>query len=990
MQNQKAHNAALAKKIRETQAEATWQRLCFESAEEFAPMASKERTRQAMVHAPGIVVWHEKTRLALVAVREHLDAFAERLEKCHRKPAKKEEAREFPKFKPGMSTAEYIEKFAFINGGKCCVLPIDLSLHATPAPTYENGALDFDVIEEVESEAHDLPQSEAKPDTAPANTAPVATETAAKTAQPQKLPPTDIRVGDKVVVDGEAYTVIGPLKEGKKSVGVVASRDSDTNPLAGVRQVFLRGDAAIVARIAAQQAQAAIGLVAPPVPAEKHGLVGDAARSNFNCKKDEGATMPANTAQDFAQDIPATLAEQAFNGTSFSPEKRGQSARDGYAQDMAQALEELTRHATKGCTLDILPSVFAQYRARQSSAYRAYLASSSRCVSSFIAGPSNFPAARMNKRADIAHKRFNEYYDGGKAAMRRAIKELRPDLRPIMAGDADAVERLQKEIDKAERVQVLMKSANAAIRKHAKAGEAHQVAALMELGLTEAGAVEFLRPDYAGRIGAPAYALSNNSANIRRMKERLEKITSAKAQPVTQLESASGITLEDDAPANRVRLFFPGKPSEEIRADLKSSGFRWAPSLGAWQAYRNRCALETAKRLAGAPVASEATEPEAPEAAPISCTNFEQKTEISAPAPAPEAVQPEESPASAPAEEVGGVEGASRSNLESEPVAYQWPDVLALTVEDVQAMPDSIYAQHLDKLEDINHHAEALMLECLRAGQIVLAQAIAHLVRYQTSPDYRGLTGDYCDARMHISAKLHGFAAPRAMTPEAQALLTDWGLGHWLEAPQPPSAPASPEFAQRMAQARSARSLAREAIARAKVSSRATTPPDDDPTRAFSHLVPITQNERQKGGTGAAPNIRRHLKNQFPGVKFSVTSDYSSANIKWTDGPTTEDVDAALAGFDIGRSDSMTDYFYTEKTEFSEIFGGVQYIFTNRAISDDLLARALLNVFGPNGPSVADFRASKAWIQVKQGTHKGCQMSQYEWMSLAENHARKI
>ena len=82
-------------------------------------------------------------------------------------------------------------------------------------------------------------------------------------AQPQKLPPTDIRIGDKVMVDGEAYTVTGPLKEGKKSVGVVASRDSDTNPLAGVRQVFLRGDAAIVARIAAQKEQAATETAAP-------------------------------------------------------------------------------------------------------------------------------------------------------------------------------------------------------------------------------------------------------------------------------------------------------------------------------------------------------------------------------------------------------------------------------------------------------------------------------------------------------------------------------------------------------------------------------------------------------------------------------------------------------------------------------------------------------------------------------------------------------
>jgi hypothetical protein len=34
-------------------------------------------------------------------------------------------------------------------------------------------------------------------------------------------------------------------------------------------------------------------------------------------------------------------------------------------------------------------------------------------------------------------------------------------------------------------------------------------------------------------------------------------------------------------------IFFPGKPDEKTRDSLKSSGFRWSPSSGAWQAYRN-------------------------------------------------------------------------------------------------------------------------------------------------------------------------------------------------------------------------------------------------------------------------------------------------------------------------------------------------------------------------------------------------------------------
>ena len=30
------------------------------------------------------------------------------------------------------------------------------------------------------------------------------------------------------------------------------------------------------------------------------------------------------------------------------------------------------------------------------------------------------------------------------------------------------------------------------------------------------------------------------------------------------------------------KVFFDGKPDADTRAELKSSGFRWAPSVGAW------------------------------------------------------------------------------------------------------------------------------------------------------------------------------------------------------------------------------------------------------------------------------------------------------------------------------------------------------------------------------------------------------------------------
>lgn len=301
---------------------------------------------------------------------------------------------------------------------------------------------------------------------------------------------------------------------------------------------------------------------------------------------------------DYANDIPRALAQAAHQGTSFSPERRGESEIAGYASTLAADYADLEAHAIKGGTLDLLPSEFARYRAGLRRRQIAYLQSSSRCVSSFIAGPSNFPARRMNKRAEIAHKRLSEMLDFRGYAKRAAIRNLRPDLRPIMAGDADAVERLQREHDTATRVHARMKAANAAIRKHAKAGPDAQVEALMAQGFTEPRARDLLKPDFCGRIGFADYEITNNGANIRRIAARIAALEQAKAQPDTEREGANGVRMEDSPADNRVRLFFPGKPADDVRAKLKAHGFRWSPTVGAWQAYRNNRSIPIAQEFA--------------------------------------------------------------------------------------------------------------------------------------------------------------------------------------------------------------------------------------------------------------------------------------------------------------------------------------------------------------------------------------------------------
>jgi hypothetical protein len=155
----------------------------------------------------------------------------------------------------------------------------------------------------------------------------------------------------------------------------------------------------------------------------------------------------------------------------------------------------------------------------------------------------------------------------------------------ISSDDPQAVEKLQAELAKLEKLQDTMKKANALVRKQDREG-------LAALGFSETRISQLFTPDFCGRIGFPDYALTNNGANIRRIKQRIEALQ----VPTETKESQEGdVTLREDATENRVMLIFPGKPSDDVRAMLKSAGFKWSPNRGAWVRFFNNAGRAAAQ-----------------------------------------------------------------------------------------------------------------------------------------------------------------------------------------------------------------------------------------------------------------------------------------------------------------------------------------------------------------------------------------------------------
>lgn len=166
----------------------------------------------------------------------------------------------------------------------------------------------------------------------------------------------------------------------------------------------------------------------------------------------------------------------------------------------------------------------------------------------------------------------------------------------ISSDDPDAPSKIEERLAKLEAVQARMVKVNKIIRKH-KGTEA-KFAALVEAGEPPALATALLTPNCFNGIGFEQYELSNNSANIRRLKARLEHLKRAsQAEHKETVVGNTGIKVVENVEANRLQIIYPGKPDAETRKTLKSYGFRWAPSEGAWQRHLSNAARWAAEQI---------------------------------------------------------------------------------------------------------------------------------------------------------------------------------------------------------------------------------------------------------------------------------------------------------------------------------------------------------------------------------------------------------
>ena len=286
------------------------------------------------------------------------------------------------------------------------------------------------------------------------------------------------------------------------------------------------------------------------------------------------------------------LAMSAASGMSFDPEKRGKAVIDGFSSHLVQIREDLMKRAKTEEEIDFIDEEMSVLASGYASKMNDQLSSQSRCMSTMIAGPSGF----NTRRAEKANRAYDNKVEATNAYLDRAISSITRRLNKMRIEAAGGESVIMREkLFNAKAHQVKMKETNKILRSKKLSDEEKILQVKEKYRYPDQLIHELMNPDW-GMPGYRAYRLKNNSANIKRMQERVDALQKKEDTPTTEIEFDGG-TIIDNCEDDRVQIDFDEKPDGAMRAKLKGSGWRWAPSVMMWQRKRTNAARYSAKEI---------------------------------------------------------------------------------------------------------------------------------------------------------------------------------------------------------------------------------------------------------------------------------------------------------------------------------------------------------------------------------------------------------
>lgn len=228
---------------------------------------------------------------------------------------------------------------------------------------------------------------------------------------------------------------------------------------------------------------------------------------------------------------------------------------------------------------------------------------------------------RHRAAVDRSWNHLGKAVEAGERSKALAARAAAVGTGGISQDDPDAVEKLRERLAELEAQREGMKKANKAYQAARKLGVAskpldeipvealEKIAKVSGLPIGDRALVAAVTwvPNYSFERGPfIGWPLQNLGGNIRRIEGRIEQLERRGKERAEMLEQGlqgtetvvGEIRVVENIEANRLQVFFPGKPSYDVRTKLKRNGFRWAPSEGAWQRHINAYARSIAVQIA--------------------------------------------------------------------------------------------------------------------------------------------------------------------------------------------------------------------------------------------------------------------------------------------------------------------------------------------------------------------------------------------------------
>ena len=275
--------------------------------------------------------------------------------------------------------------------------------------------------------------------------------------------------------------------------------------------------------------------------------------------------------------------------SSFSDYVPG-SATASYRQavDKAAEIAEQQKRMVDPIHHEKIDRLLDTYARRLAENMNQDFAITARVPSILIAGGGNFPVRKKEKQNRAADANMEEW---------RQIQGLLDKIRGtgrggISADDPEAVQKLKIKLAGLEQDQERMKAVNAYYRKH-KTLDGCPLLSPEQIEKLRASMARDWRTDPKPY---PSFHLANNSAVIRQTKKRIEEL-SQKAEAEYEGWAFEGGEVKMNRQANRLQVFFDEKPDRDICSAMRHGGFKWAPSVGAWQRQLTGNAIYAAKHM---------------------------------------------------------------------------------------------------------------------------------------------------------------------------------------------------------------------------------------------------------------------------------------------------------------------------------------------------------------------------------------------------------